>query len=139
MIHEDKERLPAAQRIDAFDSERLLKHLVRKVTAFSVPPKALQPAKAAIDEIIFESNIDGTHYYLVRRKPETPQPVELSPRELAIAHLIAQGLPNKSIGSSLNISPWTVATHLRRIFVKLGVTSRAAMVARLMQDHLLSQ
>jgi Bacterial regulatory proteins, luxR family len=31
----------------------------------------------------------------------------------------------------LNISGWTVCTHLRRIFAKLGVGSRAAMVAKL--------
>lgn len=37
----------------------------------------------------------------------------------------------------LDISPWTVSTHLRRIFVKLGVTSRAAMVAKLMEDNCL--
>jgi hypothetical protein len=30
----------------------------------------------------------------------------------------------------LNISSWTVCTHLRRVFAKLGVGSRAAMVAR---------
>jgi two-component system, NarL family, nitrate/nitrite response regulator NarL len=57
--------------------------------------------------------------------------------ELAIARLIAKGLPNKCIGDILEISPWTVATHLRRIFVKLGVTSRAAMVARLGEENLL--
>jgi DNA-binding CsgD family transcriptional regulator len=30
----------------------------------------------------------------------------------------------------LHISSWTVSTHLRRIFTKLGVSSRAAMVAK---------
>jgi len=35
------------------------------------------------------------------------------------------------IADVLNISSWTVCTHLRRIFAKLGVGSRAAMVAQL--------
>ena len=43
---------------------------------------------------------------------------------------MANGLPNKCIGAMLDISAWTVATHLRRIFAKLGVNSRAAMIAR---------
>jgi DNA-binding CsgD family transcriptional regulator len=37
----------------------------------------------------------------------------------------------------LDISSWTVNTYLRRIFSKLNVGSRAAMVARLMEDGLL--
>ena len=45
--------------------------------------------------------------------------------------MVAQGHPNKIIAGVLNISSWTVCTHLRRVFAKLGVTSRAAMVARL--------
>jgi DNA-binding CsgD family transcriptional regulator len=45
--------------------------------------------------------------------------------------MVAKGYPNKMIAAVLDISPWTVCTHLRRIFAKLGVCSRAAMVARL--------
>jgi len=63
--------------------------------------------------------------------------ITLSPRERAIAQLVAQGLPNKCIGIQLDISPWTVATHLRRIFAKLNVTSRTAMISRLLQENLL--
>lgn len=57
----------------------------------------------------------------------------LSPRERAIAKLIAQGFPNKIIGDKLGISPWTVATYIRRIFAKIGVTSRSAMIAALVR------
>jgi hypothetical protein len=35
----------------------------------------------------------------------------------------------------LNISTWTVCAHVRRIFAKLGVSSRAAMVARLLENN----
>lgn len=63
--------------------------------------------------------------------------VSLSPRERAIAQLVAQGLPNKCIAKNLNISHWTVATYVRRIFIKLDVCSRAAMIALLIKENLL--
>jgi DNA-binding CsgD family transcriptional regulator len=52
----------------------------------------------------------------------------LTEREMQIATLVALGRPNKQIADRLCISEWTVSTHLRRIFAKLGVESRAAMV-----------
>ena len=52
----------------------------------------------------------------------------LTARELQIASLVAIGHSNKIIASNLRISEWTVCSHLRRIFVKLGVDNRAAMV-----------
>ncbi|HHP7232249.1 MAG TPA: response regulator transcription factor [Xenococcaceae cyanobacterium] len=52
----------------------------------------------------------------------------LSERELQIATLVAQGLSNKEMATLLQISEWTIATHIRRIFMKLKVDSRAAMV-----------
>ncbi len=63
--------------------------------------------------------------------------ISLSPRERAIAQLVAQGLPNKCIAKTLNISHWTVATYVKRIFLKLGVSSRTAMIAMLIQENLL--
>ncbi|MEV6344858.1 helix-turn-helix transcriptional regulator [Actinoplanes sp. NPDC051851] len=55
----------------------------------------------------------------------------LSPREQQIARLVAEGATNRMIASTLDISLWTVSTHIRRVFVKLDVCSRAEMVARL--------
>ena len=60
-----------------------------------------------------------------------PDPMELlTEREFQIARLVALGRLNKQIAHQLHISEWTVATHLRRIFAKLGVDTRAAMVYR---------
>ncbi|WP_197906149.1 helix-turn-helix domain-containing protein [Mycolicibacterium litorale] len=65
----------------------------------------------------------------------TPQRiVALSPREQQIARMVAYGRTNQAIASSLEISVWTVSTHLRRIFAKLAVSSRAEMVAHLLAD-----
>jgi DNA-binding CsgD family transcriptional regulator len=54
----------------------------------------------------------------------------LTGRELQIAAMIAQGNATKNVAHKLRISEWTVGTHLRRIFAKLGVDNRAAMVYR---------
>ena len=54
----------------------------------------------------------------------------LSERELQIVELVAYGKSNKQIAKKLKISEWTVSTHLRRVFSKLKVDSRAAMVYR---------
>jgi DNA-binding CsgD family transcriptional regulator len=63
----------------------------------------------------------------------------LSPRELEIARLVARGATNQAIARALDISTWTVSTHLRRIFAKLSVGTRAEMVAELFgTPHLLS-
>lgn len=60
---------------------------------------------------------------------------KLTPREAQIVELIAGGAGNKQVAVRLAISEWTVGTHLRRIFVKLGVRSRAAMVYRYTVDR----
>lgn len=118
--------------------EEMLKTLVERIEADALP----QPQHYTFhpsDTVIYEAEIDGAYYYVVcSRPPEPTKSINLSPRELAIARLIAKGLPNKSISDLLEISPYTVATHLRRIFVKLGVSSRAAMVARLLEENMLT-
>ena len=53
----------------------------------------------------------------------------LSGREIEVLKLMAQGKSNKEIGSSLFISEGTVKSHLKRIFPKLGVTSRTEAIA----------
>jgi DNA-binding CsgD family transcriptional regulator len=49
---------------------------------------------------------------------------ELTPQELQIAQLAAEGLSNREIGQRLYLSHRTVGSHLYRLFPKLGVTSR---------------
>jgi DNA-binding CsgD family transcriptional regulator len=86
-----------------------------------------------VEEVIVDQEVEGRRYLLIRMpKADRPQ-VQLSPRELEIVRMVAQGHPNKVIADVLSISSWTVCTYLRRIFAKLGVGSRAAMVARLME------
>jgi DNA-binding CsgD family transcriptional regulator len=60
-----------------------------------------------------------------RRGPEGW--AQLSPQELQIAQLAAEGLSNREIGEQLYLSHRTVESHLYRLFPKLGVTSRAQL------------
>lgn len=98
----------------------------------------LSIAQNVPSEVLMETKIDGMQYYLVRCPSQLhADRIRLTPREQAIAQLIAQGLPNKCIAKQLDISPWTVATHIRRLFAKLGVSTRSAMIAKVMSENLL--
>ena len=51
-------------------------------------------------------------------------PDELTPREMEVLQLIAQGLSNKELANKLTISEKTVKTHLSSIFSKLHLSDR---------------
>jgi len=59
--------------------------------------------------------------------PRPQQWTSLSPQELQIALLAAEGLTNREIAQRLYLSHRTVSSHLYRIFPKLGITSRAQL------------
>jgi DNA-binding CsgD family transcriptional regulator len=55
----------------------------------------------------------------------------LTPSEREVADLVSTGLTNKQIGARLYCSPYTVDSHLRSIYRKLGVNSRAALASHM--------
>ena len=59
---------------------------------------------------------------------------QLTPQELQIAQLAADGLTNREIGEKLYLSHRTIGSHLYRIFPKLDITSRAQLASRLDTD-----
>ena len=60
-----------------------------------------------------------------------PGEQSLTAREREILELAAQGAQSRKIADSLNIATSTVSNHLRKIYAKLQVNSRAAAVAKL--------
>ncbi len=54
---------------------------------------------------------------------------ELSPRELDVLRLLAEGKPNKLIGVALSITEVTVKSHVQSLFKKLNVLSRTEAIA----------
>ncbi|MBD1909448.1 response regulator transcription factor [Leptolyngbya sp. FACHB-16] len=67
----------------------------------------------------------------MKRKDILMPKVELSPRELEVLKLIAEGHSNAEIASILYLSPNTIKTHVRSVLNKLGVNHRveAAVLA----------
>ena len=87
---------------------------------------------------------------LVRREPHmipttTPPPAKvavlssdgLTPRELEVLRLLAQGLTSAQMAEGLVIGLVTVNSHVRSIYSKLGVTSRAAATRYALEHHLM--
>ncbi|MDR4508919.1 MAG: LuxR C-terminal-related transcriptional regulator [Candidatus Brocadiaceae bacterium] len=90
------------------------------------------------DKIVGKLKTNQKIYYIIKYSEKNGQREKvvnnlvemLTRRELQIVMLVAEGKVNKQIANQLKISEWTVSTHLRRIFAKLGVDSRASMVYR---------
>jgi DNA-binding CsgD family transcriptional regulator len=63
-------------------------------------------------------------------RPRVPGPTEqLTPQELQVARFIAAGASTRQAASQMFLSPRTIDAHLRSIYAKLGITSRAELRA----------
>lgn len=94
-------------------------------------------ADSLADARALQRAVDG---FLVApaRDPDDPPPDTLTPRELEVLHVLAEGLPNKAIAARLGISDQTVKFHVASICGKLGAVNRTDAVRRAIQRGLIT-
>ena len=73
-----------------------------------------------------ETELRATGETARKRDPSTLD--QLTPQELQIAGLVAGGMTNRQVAEQLYLSPRTIDYHLRKVFSKLGVSSRTELV-----------
>ena len=122
---------PEASEVLSGEIEAALRSLADKLHALMHEPGAYGTGASGGDTVLLDVEIGEVRLLALRQGQPSPMS-QLSPREQEIARMVAQGYANKTIASVLEISTWTVASHLRRIFVKLQISSRAAMATCLL-------
>jgi HD-GYP domain-containing protein (c-di-GMP phosphodiesterase class II) len=71
-------------------------------------------------------------------KKRRPLPAGLTERQVDVLRLVAEGLTNRQIAQRLFVSPRTAEHHVQDIYVKIGVSSRAAVALFALEHQLLS-
>ena len=83
--------------------------------------------------MLLRPHLDQAYLDAERRRHPVPR---LTPRQAGLLRLLAAGHTNSQIARRLGISEGTVRTHLENIYERLGVSSRAAAVTRVLADRI---
>jgi DNA-binding CsgD family transcriptional regulator len=128
----------------AFDRARtqlLFGEFLRRARRRTEARMQLRPAletfagvRAALWEERARNELRATGDVVRHRDPEAIW--QLTPQELQIARLVAKGASNRDAAAELFLSPRTVEYHLRKVFTKLGISSRTELVRMTLADEL---
>ncbi|GAA3621967.1 helix-turn-helix transcriptional regulator [Microlunatus ginsengisoli] len=99
---------------------------VRSVLAESIERSEALGAALVTDRL---STLARQHGLTAEPRPDGPALAELTPRELEVLRLVAEGRTNGEIGTTLFISTKTASVHVSNILAKLGVSGRGEAAA----------
>jgi DNA-binding NarL/FixJ family response regulator len=121
-VSEDDQDLFEALRAGA--QGYLLKSM--DASSFVMNLEQLNEGDMAVDPKVV-NKIVGGYVELAQGNP-APSKEILTPREIELINLVAEGMPNKAIAQRLSVSENTVKYHIRQILNKLGVQNRTEAV-----------
>jgi DNA-binding CsgD family transcriptional regulator len=100
---------------------------LRSATGDNAAARALLgEVRALCEPLGAQPTLDRAAALLAQLSPAPAFPAGLSAREVEVLRLVAQGLTNPQVAERLFLSPRTVEQHLRSVYGKLGVATRAA-------------
>ena len=129
---------------DAAGADAAMREAVRASCAESMTASFVEEGAAvrpllARARVGADATIDRQHVEAALRtldaNPQFRSPDMLTDREAEIVAHLADGASNKLIARRLGLTDNTVKFHLKKVFAKLGVSSRKEAVARMMRDH----
>jgi DNA-binding CsgD family transcriptional regulator len=103
--------------------------LLRRARQKRAARERLEEALGIFEQLGAEVWAERTRAELARLGGRRPAGQKLTPTELRVAQLVAEGRSNKEVAAALVVSPRTVEDHLSRIYQKLGVRSRTQLAA----------
>ncbi len=129
----------AARLLGAADAMRQRTRHARFPMYQSAYDEAVAAVREALGQNVFDTawaegaalSTEEAISYAQRGRGERKRPATgwgaLTPMELDVVRLVAEGLGNNDIGARLFISPRTVQSHLTHVYAKLGLTSRVQL------------
>lgn len=119
-----------------FDAARVRIELAGALQASGDVPGAAREAKAALEALsTLGARVEAERAGVLLRELERPAPAGagrpdgLTPREVAVLRLVAEGRSNQEIARALFVSEFTIKRHVANILTKLDLPSRAAAAA----------
>jgi DNA-binding CsgD family transcriptional regulator len=128
--------LPAGDRFEDARTRLCLGERLRRMGRRREAREPLRTALADFDALGASpwaaraaAELQATGEVVRRRDPASLD--ELTPQELRVATMLAGGATTRQAGAALYLSPKTVEYHLRHVYLKLGINSRAALAEAL--------
>jgi DNA-binding CsgD family transcriptional regulator/tetratricopeptide (TPR) repeat protein len=112
---------------DRTDYDRIYRSIQKQIGAPAFVAAYETGRNSALDDVL--ASLDKVSSHAAASSPSIntqTHPTDLTAREIDVLRLVARGLTNAQIAEHLMISPLTVNVHLRSIYRKLDVTTRAA-------------
>src|SRR5207302_4193154 len=118
------------------DRDRLREQMNGSMTVVAEFPTIAAARRSDLDVDAMLIAPDTVHAEALDNDDSLDEP--LTPREIQVLELLAEGLPNKTIAARLGISDQTVKFHVASISGKLGAANRTAAVRRAVRRGLIS-